>query len=284
MIYQIEHTNTFTYESLVDQSLNHVRLKPRTDVCQKLLSYRTEISPMSMSKEYTDLWGNHVETFFIPEQHQTLSVSTTSKVSVQRSPFIRKVEHSPEMRDIFRSALFRQHYLAFLNETAYTYMEQGQVDAIMAEVGETDNPVRLALTLMDYIHTTFAYEKEATNVHTKANEAFGLKRGVCQDFAHVMIGVLRSQGVPARYVSGYLYIGEDSGFVGDAATHAWVEVMIPGIGWVGLDPTNKVEALSSHIRVGTGRDYADVSPLQGVYRGGRHKLDVRVAVKVLEKL
>ncbi|GAA3404242.1 transglutaminase family protein [Paenibacillus hodogayensis] len=283
MIYRIEHTNTFHYETPVDQSLNHVRLKPRTDVCQKVVSYRTEISPASMSKEYTDLWGNQVETFFIPEQHQTLKVKTTSTVSVQRSPFIGKIENSPEMRDIFGSALFRQHYLAFLNETSYTFMEDGQIAAIMSDVGSVDNPVRLSLRLMSYIHETFGYDAKATNVDTKANEAYTLKRGVCQDFAHIMIGVLRSQGVPTRYVSGYLYIGEDSAFVGDAATHAWVEVMIPGIGWVGLDPTNNVEALGSHIRVGTGRDYGDVSPLQGVYRGGRHTLDVSVGVKVLEK-
>ncbi|TNJ60310.1 transglutaminase family protein [Paenibacillus hemerocallicola] len=283
MIFKIEHTNTFHYEAPVDQSLNHVRLKPRTDVCQRLLTYRSEISPMSMSKEYTDLWGNHVETFFIPEQHRTLSVKTTSMVSVQRSPYIGRVEYSPEMQDIFRSSLFRQHYLAFLNETPYTFMEQEQIETIIAEAGSADNPVRLSLKLMKHIHDTFAYDKEATSVNTKANEAYALGKGVCQDFAHVMIGVLRSQGVPARYVSGYLYIGEDSGFVGDAATHAWVEVMIPGIGWVGLDPTNNVEALGSHIRVGTGRDYADVSPLQGVYRGGRHTLDVRVGVTVLEK-
>ena len=110
-----------------------------------------------------------------------------------------------------------------------------------------------------------------------------MKKGVCQDISHVMLGILRAKHIPARYVSGYLYVGENSALVGDAASHAWVEVMVPGIGWVGLDPTNNVEALENHIRVGVGRDYGDVSPVQGVYRGGSHKLDVKVSVSLIDQ-
>lgn len=145
------------------------------------------------------------------------------------------------------------------------------------------DPVRYSLRLMEYIHESFRYDTSTTQVSTKAYESWPLRAGVCQDYAHIMIGVLRSQGIPARYVSGYLYVGEDSALVGDAATHAWVEVMIPGIGWIGLDPTNNVEALEQHIRIGTGRDYADVSPLQGVYRGGGQNLDVKVSVTLIDQ-
>ncbi|UOQ95181.1 transglutaminase family protein [Halobacillus shinanisalinarum] len=280
MKYQIEHTNTFYYDNSVDQSMNHIRLKPRTDECQRLLSYRTEITPSSLTKEHIDLWGNHVETFFIAHKHDQLTVKTISTVSIQKSPFIRLIHYTDEMQGIFCSDLFHEHYLPYLTETAYTLLYKDQIDEIVAAVGKSD-PIQFSLDLMSYINQSIRYDEFATQVDTKAYDSWPLRSGVCQDYAHIMIGVLRAKGIPARYVSGYLYVGEDSALVGDAATHAWVEVMIPGIGWIGLDPTNNVEALENHIRVGTGRDYADVSPLQGVYRGGGQRLDVHVSVTVI---
>lgn len=283
MKYEIVHTNTFQYETKVDQSLNTIRLKPLTDEVQRLLVYRADITPASLTREYTDVWGNQVETFFIPEKHDSLEVKTTSVVSVQRSPFIHDLRYSGRMREIFHTGLFRQHYLAYLNETDYTLLTKEQVKEAGRALGEMDNPVAYALEVMKYVYETFTYSGEATNVDTQARQAFDLKQGVCQDLAHVMIGILRAARIPARYVSGYLYVGEDSALKGDAATHAWVEVMVPGIGWIGLDPTNNVEVLDNHIRVGTGRDYADVSPLQGVYRGGGGTMEVSVSVKLLEQ-
>ncbi|TMW72077.1 transglutaminase family protein [Alteribacter natronophilus] len=282
MKYRIEHINQFHYETPVDQSMNHIRLKPRTDECQRLLSYRSEINPSSLTKEHTDLWGNTVETFFIPEVHENLEVKTTSVVSIQRSPFIRMMQYSPEMRNIYHSDLFRKHYLAYLNDTPYTYLFRDQIDEVVREVGQNLDPIQFSLDVMGYIHQRIKYQANVTNVNTKAHEAFPMKTGVCQDFTHIMLGVLRAHLIPARYVSGYLYVGEDSALVGDAATHAWVEVMVPGIGWCGLDPTNNVEALENHIRVGTGRDYSDLSPLQGVYRGGKHSLTVKVSCTLLD--
>ena len=282
MKYHIEHTNTFYYDNFVDQSMNHIRLKPRTDECQRLLAYRTEITPGSMTKEHIDLWGNHVETFFIPEKHEHLTLKTISTVSIQKSPLIRMLECSDEMRSIFHSELFRHHYLAYLNETPYTFLYKEQIQEIMNVVGNAHDPIHFSLKLMEYINQSIRYDTTTTQVNTKAYESWPLHAGVCQDYAHIMICILRSQGIPARYVSGYLYVGEDSGLIGDAATHAWVEVMVPGIGWIGLDPTNNVEALEQHIRIGTGRDYADVSPLQGVYRGGGQNLDVKVSVTLVD--
>ncbi|SIS45569.1 transglutaminase family protein [Salimicrobium flavidum] len=283
MKYQIEHTNTINYDNFVDQSMNHIRLKPRSDECQRVLAYKTEITPLSMTKEHLDMWGNHVETFFIPEKHEHLTVKTMSTVSIQKSPLISMIHYSDEMKEIFHSSLFRKHYLAFLNETPYTFMYKEQIAAITKDVGDPSDPVQFPIDLMKFVHDTLIYNTWTTNVDTKAYEAWPLQGGVCQDFAHIMIAVLRANGIPARYASGYLYIGENSALVGDAATHAWVEVMIPGIGWVGLDPTNNVEALENHIRIGTGRDYADVSPLQGVYRGGGQNLDVKVNVTLIDQ-
>ncbi|WP_173918477.1 transglutaminase family protein [Halobacillus sp. Marseille-Q1614] len=284
MKYQIEHTNWFHYETLVDQSMNDIRLKPRNDECQRLLSYRTEVTPVSTTKEHTDIWGNHVESFFIAHKHNELIVKTNSVVSIQKSPLIYMLKYTDQMRRIFNSQLFNDHYLHYINESPYTFLYKEQVDEIVQAVGgEVGDPLQFALDLMGYLNGSIAYDGTATHVGTKAFESWPLKAGVCQDYAHVMLGVLRAKGIPARYVSGYLYVGEDSALVGDAATHAWVEVMVPGIGWLGLDPTNNVEALENHIRIGTGRDYADVSPLQGVYRGGGQKSDVKVSVTLLEQ-
>lgn len=282
MKYQIEHINKFDYETTVDQSMNTIRLKPRTDECQRLISYRTDIQPTSMTKEHIDIWGNHVESFFIPEKHNHLEVKTSAVVSIQKSPFIKRIDFSPEMKEIFHSNLFQRHYLTFLNKTRYTYVTTDQVEEVLNEIGDLENPVQFSLNLMEYLYNVFNYDPTATDVNTEATDAFILKRGVCQDITHVMIGILRRRNIPARYVSGYLYVGENSSLLGDSATHAWVEVMVPGIGWVGLDPTNNVEALENHIRVGTGRDYVDVSPLQGVYNGGNQSLDVKVSVSLLD--
>lgn len=283
MKYQIEHINEFDYETLVDQSLNRIRLKPRTDECQRLLSYKPEITPVSMTKEHVDIWGNTIETFFIAEPHNQLTVKTTSIVSIQKSPFIRMVDYSNAMKTIYESDLFHTHYLAFLADTEATYMRKDQLEELDKAIGPLQNPVQYALDAMNYIYDRFTYDGEATQVETKACDAFDLKRGVCQDLTNVMLGVLRAKRIPARYVSGYLYVGEDSALVGDSATHAWVEVMVPGIGWVGLDPTNNLEALEQHIRIGVGRDYLDTSPVEGVYRGGAHTLDVKVSVQLLDQ-
>ncbi len=283
MKYKIEHTNIFDYDTWVDQSMNSIRLKPRTDECQRLLSYRTDITPVALTKEHVDIWGNNVESFFIADHHKHLEVKATSVVSIQKSPWIHRIDYSPEMHAIFHSDLFSSHYLAYLSNTAYTYLTPEQIEQVDYEIGVMVNPVRYAIDVMGYLFNRFAYDGSSTTVSTKALESFDMKKGVCQDISHVMLGILRTKHIPARYVSGYLYVGENSALVGDAASHAWVEVMVPGIGWVGLDPTNNVEALENHIRVGVGRDYGDVSPVQGVYRGGSHKLDVKVSVSLIEQ-
>lgn len=282
MKYEVLHRNTFSYETSVHQSLNTIRLKPRSDERQRLLFYDIKINPASLTSAYVDIWGNNVESFFIPEKHNILEVEATSVVSIQKTPFIHIIDYSPQMQQIFHSQLFREHYLPFLNRASYTYLLEEQIYGVLKEIGDIENPIQFSIELMKYINEVFTYDTEATTVDTTGSEALALKRGVCQDYTHVMLGLLRAKNIPARYISGYLYVGENSNLIGDVATHAWVEIMAPGIGWIGLDPTNNVEALENHIRLSAGRDYTDVSPLQGVYHGGKHTLDVKVKVKKLE--
>ena len=282
MKYRVKHTSIFQYETPVEQSLNTVRLKLRNNECQRLLSYHLKISPNSMAKDYADIWRNSISSFYIPEKHDELVIHSSSIVSVQRSPYLYQIEYSNEMKEIFHSSLFKEHYRPFITNTAYTRLEEEQISEVVERIGQPINPIQFAYQLMNYLYTNLTYDQTATNVNTTAMEAFELKAGVCQDFTHIMLGILRHFNIPARYISGYLYVGEDDKLIGNTATHAWIEIMLPGIGWVGLDPTNNVEVLENHIIMCVGRDYQDVSPVEGVYHGGNHTLDVKVNVRKID--
>lgn len=285
MKYRIKHTNIFRYESPVEQSLNTIRLKPRNTECQRVLSYNVKINPLSITKEYVDIWQNNIESFFIAEMHDELIITSSSIVSVQKAPYIYQIQFSEEMRNIFYSQLFKEHYLPYLSVSKYTMLESYQITEVLAVIGtHYDNPVKFACDLMTYLFNSIRYDPMATTVETTAKEAYDLKAGVCQDFSHIMIAVLRYCCIPARYISGYLYVGEDDHLIGDSATHAWVEIMVPGIGWIGLDPTNNVEVMDNHINLCVGRDFRDVSPVEGVYQGGKHTLEVLVDVKQIKHL
>jgi transglutaminase-like putative cysteine protease len=283
MKYRITHQNIFRYETEVEQSLNTIRLKPRNNERQRLISYEVKINPISLTRDNFDIWRNAVSTFFIAGKHTELEVTTYSLVSVQRAPYIYQIQYSDEMKNIFHSQMFKEHYLAYLSVSSFTSLTDYQLAEIKKHIGpqSDDNPVKLAIDIMAYLNYAIRYDPYATNVHTTAREAFDLKAGVCQDYTHIMLAILRHFGVPSRYISGYLYAGEGDTLIGDTATHAWVEIMVPGIGWVGLDPTNNVEVLDHHIIISVGRDYRDVSPVEGVYQGGTHTLDVIVDVQKL---
>lgn len=285
MKYDIKHITVFRYEDMVEQSLNQIRLKPRNTECQRLISYNLKIAPMSMTKEYIDIWRNTIESFFIAEKHNELVIISNSIVSVQRAPYIYTIQFSDKMREIFFSQLFKEHYLAYLSTSSFTYLRDEQKNEILSKLPDpTLNPVQFALKLMSYLYNTIEYDATATTIKTTAEEAFDLKRGVCQDYTHIMLAVLRHVGIPARYISGYLYVGQGDDLIGETATHAWVEIMVPGIGWIGIDPTNNVEVLENHINLCVGRDFRDVSPVEGVYQGGKQTLEVTVEVKKIDHL
>lgn len=285
MKYDIKHITVFRYEDMVEQSLNQIRLKPRNTECQRLISYNLKIAPMSMTKEYIDIWSNTIESFFIAEKHNELVIISNSIVSVQRAPYIYTIQFSDKMREIFFSQLFKEQYLAYLSTSSFTYLREGQKMEILSNLPDpTLNPIQFALKVMAYLYNTIEYDADATTIETTAEEAFDLKRGVCQDYTHIMLSVLRHVGIPTRYISGYLYVGQGDDLIGETATHAWVEIMVPGIGWIGIDPTNNVEVLENHINLSVGRDFRDVSPVEGVYQGGKQTLEVNVEIKKIDHL
>jgi transglutaminase-like putative cysteine protease len=167
-----------------------------------------------------------------------------------------------------------------------TYVEITPETETLAQqaAGNESDVWQVAQAIMHTIHRNFHYQPASTNVHTHMREVLKARHGVCQDFAHVMLGFCRALKIPARYVSGYLYNGPADQLKGAQASHAWVEVHVPGHGWCGLDPTNAQPVAGQHVKVATGRDYADVSPLKGTYRGtDRRKMTVEVLVTNLEE-
>ncbi|MGM7703041.1 transglutaminase family protein [Pseudalkalibacillus sp. Hm43] len=284
MKYRVTQHTHYTYEHPVSQSINQFRLKPIDDLKQECISFIKEITPDVPSYVHYDYWGNHVETFYAWEDHDELLLVTTSEVMIDPYAFKEAYTFSSQMNDALFSPGFRQQYAEFLMTTNYTTLPAEICEEVTAPLwNEAANPFDYVKMVNKYIYDTFTYEPGRTTVNTTAAEALEEKVGVCQDYTHLMLALCRYRGIPARYVSGYLYIGENSAMRGDAATHAWVEVKLPTAGWVGFDPTNNVLAKDQHIRIAVGRDYSDIVPLKGVYHGGVQKLEVKVSVHALEE-
>ena len=279
--YRVKHTSHYAYAETVSLSMHLVRLTPRPSETQTVRETRLLIDPpASGSITRKDYFGNVTTTFTIQDAHRHLRVTAESLVSV--SGTARAGLDSPSLAE----ALVRLRARETADELAAV---EYQVESPLAPRGSLyaryaaplllpDRPLLEDVdALMKTIHREFRYDPVATTVSTPVSEVLEGRHGVCQDFAHVMIACLRSHGVPARYVSGYLV--PDPGVVGAQASHAWVSVYCPDIGWVDFDPTNNVRPAGGHISLGWGRDFEDVSPLKGVtVGGGRHSVAVEVEV------
>ncbi len=279
--YRVRHTSEYAYAEPVSLSMHQVRLTPRASGTQIVRETRLLIDPPANgSITRADYFGNVTTTFTIQGAHRHLRVTAESLVSA--SGLGRAGLDSPSLAD----TLVRLRARETPGELAAV---EYQVESPLAPRGasyarygapalQPDRPLLEGVgALMETIHREFTYDPVATTVSTPVSEVLAGRHGVCQDFAHLMIACLRSHGIPARYVSGYLV--PDPGVVGAQASHAWVSVYCPGIGWVDFDPTNNVRPAGSHITLGWGRDFEDVSPLKGVTVGGaRHTLAVEVLV------
>ncbi len=270
---RVRHATGYRYDAPVVSSYNEARLTPQTEPRQLTLEARVETTPGAAQFRYWDYWGTQVTAFEVPEPHDALAVVVTSVV--ETSPPEDLPADGPGW-DLLRSEELRDQQAEWLAPTART-----QVDDELAAAAEQAvaglAPAEAVLALCDAASGRVAYEPGSTGVQTSAGEAWRLRRGVCQDIAHVSLALLRSAGVPARYVSGYLHPRADAG-VGEQVTgesHAWVEAWLGG--WWAYDPTNGVPVGERHVVVARGREYGDVPPLKGVYRGhGSQSLGVTV--------
>jgi transglutaminase-like putative cysteine protease len=265
----VRHVTRLTYDAPIVDAHTELRLKPAHRDGQRCSSFTVKTDPRGAAvDEYQDRFGTSVHHFDLIEPHSALEVTVESEVW---TPERYEGAGSPTLLELWD---FRQ-------PTRYV-----PLDGAIAELGNSVDPTEdaraTALALMERVRGSMTYERGTTDVHTRADEALADGRGVCQDFAHVLIGACRARGVPARYVSGYLVDPNGNGSGDHSASHAWVDVHDEARGWLSLDPTHDTEQTDHYVRVGVGRDYADVPPTRGVYRGtAAEKLEVEVVIREL---
>ena len=263
----VEHVTRFAYDASINEAYTEIRLKPAHSDAQRCSSFLLATEPRGVSvSEYRDRFGNTVHHFDVLEQHQTLGVTARSEVWTPD----RFESEARELSLLDRWDLLRPSRYVPLG---------GEIAALASAVESVGPKLDTALAVMAAVRQRMKYETGSTHVRTVADEALAAGHGVCQDFAHIMIGVCRLLGIPARYVSGYLFDPRATGN-GNSASHAWVDIWDPDRSWVSLDPTHDREQTARYVRVGVGRDYADVPPTRGGYKGkAKEQLDVAVSIR-----
>lgn len=285
--YHLRHVTEFDYDEPASESYNEARLRPLEDKSQRCLSFHLTTEPRSKPAARRDLFGNWVHRFHVLPEHLRLRVEAESLVMVQ--PASDSAPCGPTLAefDNQRKGLIESYgdFLAPSYYVPHLAVVGGLIHAAENKSGGTVlGFVHAACRL---IHAAFQYKKGATNVNSSIADALDAKAGVCQDFAHLLLAIVRMRGLPGRYVSGYVMPGllgasqagggrVESGL----GSHAWAEVFIPGEGWTGLDPTQGGVTSARHIRVAYGRDYRDVTPVSGVYQGpAGQRLRVEVCLR-----
>lgn len=277
----VHHRTHFSYRLPVRDSLNEVRLQPAATASQQVESFSLKIAPYAQPKHQTDFYHNHVHRFDVLAPHTDLDVEADSVVVTSATPDPVAGRAVP-LEEMGRCLDLADCY-DFLQPSTYVTVDDNVAAVARELTRSTTDTWSAVLALLRFIHEEFKYQPAVTNVHTRMTEALRLRQGVCQDFAHVVIGLSRALKIPARYVSGYLYNGAADQLKGAQASHAWLEVFIPGHDWIGIDPTNYTRTGERHVKTATGRDYSDVSPIRGTYRGtGERTLQVDVLVSRLD--
>ncbi len=289
MIYDIRHVTTYSYESPVSFARCSLRLEPRSGDGQQLVSHSVDIRPRPAERTVRrDFFGTHTESVLIETAHRSLRIDSRSRVSVSRQALGRTAP-SPSWESV-RDVAFEASSLGPASPVGYVFasalvpVQQPVTAYAAASFAPGKGIVVAAVDLMHRIYSDFKYDPKATVISTPLKEVFEKRHGVCQDFAHVMIAGLRGLGLPAAYVSGYLRTIPPPGkprLQGADATHAWVSLWCgEDIGWIGFDPTNDILVENDHIVLAVGRDFSDVSPVDGIIVGSR-KQKLAVAVDVL---
>jgi transglutaminase-like putative cysteine protease len=288
--YRISHVTTYTYESPVRVCHNLVMLTPRSDWVVRPINHRVSIKPHpQVINRREDYFGNTIHAFSIEESHRSLVVAASGRVEVEYGDL--PAAATTDAWESVRQSVISQTDPRWLEVCQFRY-NSGRIHA-GPKFGDYANlsflpgrPIlEAAFDLTQRIYKDFKYDTKATHVNTPTAEAFELRRGVCQDYAHIQIACLRSLGLPARYVSGYLRthpLPNQTKLVGADQSHAWVSIYCgQQLGWVDLDPTNNKMCNVDHIPLAWGRDYNDVVPIRGVFLGGGHH-QISVSVDVAE--
>jgi len=282
VLLEIRHVTQYHYERPVRESLMELWMQPQKSARQRLVSFELDIDPAAQVFSYADSFGNAVYHFDVPQPHDKLTIIARSAVETE-APGDRPAALDMGEWDRLRSEFVRGECFDFLrphgfvksSEALTTFVNEHNLDDLRRR-----DPLTAVRILSETIYKAFEYQPGVTDADSPIDLALSAGRGVCQDFAHIMLAICRDWGLPARYVSGYLFTDREAGDRSDPdATHAWVEVFLPSLRWVGFDPTNNVMAGERHVAVAVGRDYTDVTPSRGVYKGDSDS-DLAVGVSV----
>lgn len=271
---RVVHTTGYAYQSPVTASYNEARLTPRSDTRQNVILNRVETIPASRSYRYIDYWGTAVTAFDLHAPHADLTVTSSSVIETEQ-PEPAAMEAG--WGDL-RSEAVIDRFDELLRPTDHTPASK-RVASVGKKIAKNHNPQEAVVAAAEWAHEELNYLPGTTGVHTSGLDALNEGKGVCQDFVHLSLMILRSMGIPARYVSGYLHPKRNAvvGDTVDGRSHAWIQAWTGS--WWNYDPTNDAEITEQYVSVGVGRDYTDVSPLKGIYSGeGATDLDVIVEV------
>jgi transglutaminase-like putative cysteine protease len=261
---KISHMTEYRYEEPVEFALQRLRLTPKDGPGQKVLQWQAQVNGASREASYTDQFGNFVELVSVTGGDQVIRILASGEVETE------------ERNGVFGPHIGYAPLWLFRRETALT--KPGKLVRDLARSIEGDGELARMHALMGIIHETVEYRAGATTAETTAEQAFELKAGVCQDHAHCFISAARAMGLPARYISGYMLDGSDM----NAASHAWAEAHVPGLGWVGFDPANDICPDERYVRIASGLDYADTAPVSGMRIGTAPEM-ILVSVNVAQE-
>ncbi|WP_099252243.1 transglutaminase family protein [Mycobacterium sp. shizuoka-1] len=271
---RVVHATGYAYKSPVTASYNEARLTPRSDSRQNVILNRVETIPATRSYRYVDYWGTAVTAFDLHAPHTELEVTASSVVETEHPE---PPAESVSWQELASEAV-RDRFDEVLSPTHYTPASR-RVERVGRRLAKENDPQAAVIAAAQWVHSELEYVPGTTGVHSSGIDALREGKGVCQDFAHLTLILLRGMGIPSRYVSGYLHPKRNAvvGDTVDGQSHAWIQAWTGG--WWNYDPTNDSEINEQYISVGVGRDYADVTPLKGIYSGeGSTDLDVVVEV------
>lgn len=283
MYYTIRHITRFRYTSAITESVMEVRMRPRSEGPQQCLHFTLAVSPRARVLSYQDHMANAVHHFDVPSPHPRLTITADALVELRPFPELPEALGLDAWDRIDEMNAADDHWDMLMPSTFAK--PTPLLNSLFGELGLTRNedPLTLLRRLTSQLFQIFTYRPQSTRVDSPIDEVLTTREGVCQDYAHVMIALVRGLRLPCRYVSGYLAPrpgGEQIDRSAADATHAWVEALLPDLGWVGFDPTNDLIAGDRHIRAAVGRDYADVPPTRGVFKGTADT-ELSVAVTVI---
>jgi len=276
--YNIKHSTRYSYASPVIDCTNQIMVYPLADAHLEVKKHEVNVSHHPIIETYTDYFGNTIGVFSVIQPHTELVIESIADIVTQPIQFPMDEQSAEEQWKQLAAVKNDVAFMDFLTEEKIESYDAIK-NTLNGLVNYSEKPLKNALILSEYVFDNFAYRTGVTNIETPVEEIWELKAGVCQDFAHLLLFMLRMFGFPARYVSGYI-CPKTEGVRGEGATHAWVEVYIPFYGWLGLDPTNNCIVNDGHVRIAIGRNFSDCTPVKGTYKGtGAHKLEVSVHIE-----